>query len=203
MNKTIPLSCTSPLIHASVEILSSSLSQEQNKRLHAQSAGASSNNYILHLVLHTAELDLMNCNMFMRARVYELLRMYMHVCIFSNVFICVLWSQLCHTGTRVRKRHEKLIYHHLKQLPHNLVAFPPWASWWDLKNCFPCFQMNCMIYSTGSVVYKRRRTFQLLPDEAWTETVLSGVRRMRNETLKITEIVTFQKAIFLNCWTSY
>ena len=50
MNKTIPLSFTSPLVHASVEMLSSSVSQEQNKRLCVQFAGASSNNDIVHLV---------------------------------------------------------------------------------------------------------------------------------------------------------
>lgn len=50
MNKTIPLSYTSALIHASVEILSPSLSEGQNERRRARCAGASSDNYIFHTV---------------------------------------------------------------------------------------------------------------------------------------------------------
>lgn len=52
----------------------------------------------------------------------------------------------------------------LNNNPQDIFSFEPPDG---LEKLFSsCFQMNCMINSMGSVVYRRRRTFQLLPDEA-------------------------------------
>lgn len=99
MNKTIPLSYTSPLIHASVDIWSSSLSQGQNKKLHARSAGASSNNYILHLGVfepHAAKLDLINCNRLMCVYI---------LCVYEWSLVRVLYYNM---NIQVRKHKLKL-----------------------------------------------------------------------------------------------
>lgn len=83
------------------------------------------------------------------------------MCVFSFVF-SGLWEEYSIVKQKpVRKKNCASC----KTVAHKIFTALFFEPPDGLENCFSCLQMKCMI-NFRSVVYRRRRTFQLLHDEA-------------------------------------